>query len=110
MIRLRLSPPLLVSAHMIVGIELSPEKATIDVHTPDGQYWELTAEDIGAPINEQTLLSLAAEIDRQCKEHGAAVHMTRDVARAIENRIDPDDEPFARATKWNRNLDDEIPF
>lgn len=106
MIRLRIDPPLFVQAHMIVAIGLSFEgkEPELDVHSPDGSYWGLTAKDIGAPINAATITSLAAEIDKQCREIGAAGVVSDQVKRMIENRFD---EPAKLA---KHPFDDEIPF
>lgn len=120
-----LRPGLLVQAHMIVAIELSKDNGNpcIDVHTPDGQYWSIGPE-CGYPINQATLTALGNEIDRQCREIGAAGVMSDQVKRMIDQRIDPDDfqrgepmpnrdwstKPAINFDKLSRDLDDEIPF
>jgi hypothetical protein len=102
---IKLRPGLLVSAHMVVGIELQPatadEQAAIWVHTPDGAYWELVEKDMGAPANEATLISLATEIDRQCKEIGVAAFMDDKVKRAIEQRIELETQEARKPIKGN---------
>lgn len=117
---------LLVSAHMIVGIELGVENGepTIDVHTPDGAYWSVNAEDLRVPeINAGLLTALANEIDRQCKEIGVAAFMDAKVKAAIDNRIQDEWSPkdgfpitnkpgsaFGKLGGDRNLLDDEIPF
>lgn len=120
-----LRPGLLVQAHMIVAIELSKDNGNpcIDVHTPDGQYWSIGPE-CGYPINMMTLIALGNEIDRQCREIGAAGVVSDQVKRMIDQRIDPDTfqrgEPMPNrdwpsafgkgSINASRDLDDEIPF
>lgn len=117
---IKLRDNLLVSAHMIVGIELGSEKdkPCIDVHSPDGSYWSISAEDLHVPeINDGLLIALANEIDRQCKEMGIAAFMDAKVKEAIDQRIQDEWSPKKEAKKpaidfgkLSRDFDDEIPF
>lgn len=117
---IKLRDHLLVSAHMIVSIELGTEagQPCIEVYTPDGQYWSIIAKDLHVPeINDGLLIALANEIDRQLKEMGVAAFMDDKVKAAIDNRIEAEakgDWPAPKGTinfdKLSRDLDDEIPF
>lgn len=113
---IRLRPGLLVSAHMIVGIELSTDDGNpcINVHTPDGAFWSISEAECNMPINETTLIALGAEIDKQCREIGAAGVVSDQVKRMIDNRVELETQ-FARKEPINfarlsRDLDDEPPF
>lgn len=109
---IKLRDNLLVSAHMIVGIEIGVEnhKPCIDIHTPDGAYWSVNAEDLHVPeINAGLLTALANEIDRQCKEIGVAAFMDAKVKAAIDQRVETGDWSPVKLGGV-RHIDDEIPF